>query len=68
MTSTVYRVQGTTITPANFATKVLIAQGIVGTTVVDPKPVNNKPVIYIVFETLSNGTKSDFATVPFLFK
>ena len=67
-TSTVYRVAGTTVTPSNFADRVLIGQGIAGTTVVDTKPMNGKPVVYILFETLSNGAKSDFVTTPFTYK
>jgi hypothetical protein len=67
-TSTVYRVTGTTVTPANFANRVLIGQGIQGTTTVDTKPLNGKPVVYILHETLSNGTKSDFVTRTFTYK
>jgi len=68
VTSTVYRVAGTTVTPSNFADRVLIGQGIQGTTVVDTKPLNGKPVVYILFETISNGAKSDFVTTPFTYK
>jgi hypothetical protein len=68
VTSTVVRVEGTTVTPTNFANRVLIGQGIQGTTVVDTKPLNGKPVVYILFETLSNGAKSDFVIRPFTYK
>lgn len=68
-TSTVLRVEGTTITPTNFAQRKLIGQAIgTSTTVVDNKPLNGKPVIYIVFEDWSNGTRSGFvATLPFTY-
>ena len=68
VTSTVVRVEGTTVTPANFAKAVLIGQGIQGATLVDLKPLNGKPVVYILFETLSNGPKSDFVIRPFTYK
>ncbi len=68
VTSTVYRVDGTTITPTNLANRKLIGQAMgTATTVVDGKPVNNKPVIYILYEDWSNGTRSGFVTVGFTF-
>ena len=69
--STLYRVEGTTITPANFAKRKLIA--IVpspATTVVDDKPINGKPVVYILYEdwTDNPSTRSGFVTVGFTYK
>ena len=68
-TSTVYRVEGTTITPTNLANRTLIGQA-TGTaaSLVDARPVNNKPVVYIVYEDWSNGTRSAFVTVGFTYR
>ena len=68
-TSTVYRVDGTTITPTNFADRKLVGQALLTTNfLVDSKPVTGKPVVYILYEDWSNGTRSGFVTVGFTYK
>jgi hypothetical protein len=68
--STVFRVEGTAITPVNFAKRKFIGQ-VFGTTtsLVDDKPLNNKPVVYILYEDWNDNpsTRSGFVTVGFTY-
>jgi hypothetical protein len=76
-TSTVYRVEGATITVANFAQRKLIdviASPI--TTIIDDKPLNGKPVVYILYEDWTDDPstpqddpkRSGFVTVGFTYR
>jgi hypothetical protein len=50
---------GGTITPANWAKRVQVGQALgTAVTIVDPKPLTNKLVTYIVVVDFSNGTRS----------
>jgi hypothetical protein len=67
--STVYRVEGTTITPENFAKRTLIGQVFTTTTtLLDGKPLNKKPVVYILYEDWTNTTRSGYVTVGFTYQ
>ena len=56
LNTTAYRVLGSTITPANWADRVLVGQALgTATTIVDPKPQNNRTYTYVVVSDLSNG-------------
>ena len=68
--STIWRVEGTTITPDNFAKRKLIGQ-VLGTTTImfDDKPLNGKAVVYILYEDWNDNpsTRSGFVTVGFTY-
>jgi hypothetical protein len=59
VSTTAYRVQGGTITPANWANRVQVGQAFgTAVTIVDSKPLTNKLATYIVVVDFSNGTRS----------
>lgn len=64
VSTTAYRVQGTTITPANWSSRVMVGQAFGDATVIlDTKPLNNKPATYIVLVDFSDGTRSGISNL-----
>jgi hypothetical protein len=60
VSTTAFRVEGGTITPANWAKRVQVTQQAFGTqtTIIDAKPLSNKLATYIVVADFSDGTRS----------
>ena len=62
--TTAYRVEGASITPANWAKRVLVGQALDGaTTIVDTKPLSNKTATYVVYVTFKDSATPPKATV-----
>ncbi|MEO5896761.1 MAG: hypothetical protein ABIS06_13770 [Vicinamibacterales bacterium] len=59
VSTTAYRVQGATITPANWANRVQVGLALgSATSIIDVKPLSNKQVTYVVVVDFSDGTRS----------
>ena len=59
VSTTAFRVEGATITPANWAKRVQVGPAFgTSTTIIDAKPLSNKLATYIVVVDFSDGTRS----------